>query len=397
MKIECRRCGHNWATRSEKLPKVCPKCRREDYLTSSPESPSLEYQKEVEKPGVNNEIMASVDHQNKVEQAPEPERAKRRLFSRKKKEEPVKVEVAEDVPKAKKEKKPRKRREQLFSEKHPGAYGMLTALGPRMHTITFGLVFIYFALKEILVGNFLFLLDWAQKAPVIGVVMDGIDIYGPEEFLKAYWPLLVAIVASILVTLYILHKVLWRYFFKDYYVEIVDKWGGTGLTLSRDGRLYWYSNNFWHRFWDGIYASPERKTRKLWIHQRGKWFNIFNPPASVITVTIGEDEWLEARGVYGIIGHEKPMRHRIGRQEYTTLVTEFTTNAVPIEQARGVFDKANDRLVAETRKLTQGNAALRLEQMRDGGFVLSQKVRELINDEKQREAKDAEPAAGSDS
>lgn len=299
--------------------------------------------------------------------------------------------------KAKKPRTPKKRRERFFSEKYPGAYSTMTAILPRIHTLTLGIVFIYYSLIELAARNYNFLLDWANRVPGLNIITEGIELYGVEEFFKRYWFIVAIMVVSVILVLYILHKVVWRWMFKDYFVTIMDKWGGTELTISRDGRLYWYTNNTWHRIWDNIYGSPVRTERKLWIQQKGKRFNFFNPPASLITVTIGPEEWMEARGVYGMIGHEKPVRHRVGRMDYTTIVTEFSTFEIPLEQASTVFNNANDRLVNETRKLTQGNAALRLDQMRDGGFVLSQKIREIVHAEKRTETAETEAATRPDS
>ena len=67
-------------------------------------------------------------------------------------------------------------------------------------------------------------------------------------------------------------------------------------------------------------------------------------------------------GFISVTGCSQPQAHvTVDERERHQIMAGWEVTARVWE-----FDKANDRLVAETRKLTQGNAALRLEQMRDG-------------------------------
>lgn len=40
--FKCERCGHEWAPRLGRPPKVCPECKRTDWNTSGEEGASTE-------------------------------------------------------------------------------------------------------------------------------------------------------------------------------------------------------------------------------------------------------------------------------------------------------------------------------------------------------------------
>jgi hypothetical protein len=275
------------------------------------------------------------------------------------------------------------RDERLFSEKHKRLHESAMALLPRLHTIAILLLLIYAGTMEVVHGNIDFPLDWYQDSFILPAAVDLMshpDFI--EEWFATYGAIFITITSLIVMGLATAYVCVWRYFFKDYYLIIVDNWTEKHeLTEVKDGRLYWYTDNVWYRLWDRLYHGHSVKRQKsIYLKQSPWWhpFNIINPANSLIKIDLSPEEFVESRGVYSVFGHEKPIRTRVGRRTYMTEEKAFHTDRVPLEQAEDAFNKANERLVDETRTLTQGNAALRLEQMRDGGFTLNPKVREML-------------------
>jgi hypothetical protein len=277
-------------------------------------------------------------------------------------------------------------REKPFSEAHPNFYSGMSSILPKTHSIIFFGFIAYLMLKEMMMGNYDFILDWYYLTPI----PDLMDLVQDKEaftiWLKANAMIISVVLISIVILLWMFHKFVWRLFFKDYILIIKsEKADKTELTEVQDGRVYWHNRNMFYSIWMSIYGGP-KPPLKAWVHQKSKfWFNIFNPAQSCVEIRMHEDEYLEQRGVYQVLAHERPRRRRFGRRQYETMNDTYTTVDVPLDQSTTEYMDLNSRLVTETRELTKGNATLRLEQMRDGGFIINEKVRRIvINDAKRK-------------
>lgn len=351
--------------KKEKLPEPTPA----PVEVSIPLPPEPEKPIEAAPPEVPKKII--IERKVKVQKEVKKEQKLPGFFAKLRHPE----EANNDIPKEERKKPP-------FSETHHAAYSMFASVMPKLHSMIIGIVLIYLMLAEMSNGNYDFLLDWYNDSVVLPIVVGVmIDSGYRDQFFTEYGAVTAVLISMVLMLLYLFYKFMWRLAFKDYILIIVSEKGKTELTEVKDGRCYWHNRNMWCEMWYRVYGC-EKPPLKVWIHQSSKfWFNLFMPANSCVSIDLHNDEWLEARGVYQILGHERPRRVRIGRKQYETTFLGYTSAKVPLQQASDHYDDLNSRLVMETRELTKGNATLRLEQMRDGGFILNEKVRRVIVDE----------------
>lgn len=255
-------------------------------------------------------------------------------------------------------------RSEFFSQRHPQAYQLVKAFGPRVHTMILGLILAFVMLGELLRGNTLFILDWLR----IHSVMELITVPGAfDAWLADYGLLTVLILVVAGIAFYALYTVAWRYFFKDYHRVVYKDWESKLILAEpREGRLYWYTGNSLYRLWDRMYRSPPREEHILYLREK-TWtpFNILNPPASLYRLRISPEEEIEVRSSYKVVGHERPYRRREGVRSFYTHADRYATGETPNEQARVEFDARTGRLVSEMKELTKGNSAIRLDKMRN--------------------------------
>lgn len=259
-------------------------------------------------------------------------------------------------------------REQLFSEAHPDAWYMVQTHLPRLHGYIIALVAVYLVLAELLRGNYLFMLDWYQASWVLPAL---VEITSSQASLEAWWAesgtfFLVCTVFIIMVA-WTAYNMVWKVLFKDYYRIIYKDWDSRMvLTERKEGRLYWSTDNMPTCLWDRWYGSPPRTGHYIWI--RYSWwplFNPFDPSSSMTRIELSPEEAIEVRGSKRIYGHEKPIRKRVGIRQLVTTNEKFETKEVPLEQAKKEFDARTSTLVSVTRELSKGNAAIRLDKLRN--------------------------------
>lgn len=276
------------------------------------------------------------------------------------------------------------RRERFFSETHPHLYAVVSTIGPRLHTFILVMIIGWFIIKELARGNIGFATDWYYSSPLPTII----EIFSSKELLKAYAPVIVALVMIFVVLAFTIYIVPWRLAFKDYKRVIVNDWKNRlEIVTVPEGRLYWRTDNMWYQLWDSIYQSPKRQTIKLYLH-RGWWppLNIFNPPSSMITVEISSEEKLEQHGLFEILGHEKPYRWRSGLRQYKTRDVPYSTTESPLEVSHQLFDTGVKRIVGEMRDLTTANSAIRLKQLASQTYGVEEEFLKMIEeDEKKRE------------
>lgn len=276
------------------------------------------------------------------------------------------------------------RRERFFSEAHPHLYAAVSTIGPRLHTLILVMIIGWFICKELARGNIGFALDWYYASPLPAII----EIFSSKELLQAYAPIIAALAAIFFALLFTVYIVPWRLVFKDYQRVIVNDWKNRlEIVTVPEGRLYWRTDNIWYQLWDAWYQSPERRTVKLYLH-RGWWppLNIFNPPSSMITVEISSEERLEQRGLFEILGHEKPYRWRSGLRQYKTRDTPYSTTESPLELSHQLFDTGVKRIVGEMRDLTTANSAIRLKQLASQTYGVEEEFLKMLEeDERKRE------------
>lgn len=276
------------------------------------------------------------------------------------------------------------RRDRFFSEAHPHFYAVVSTIGPRLHMFILVLILGWFIFKELARGNIDFALDWYYASPLPMII----EIVSDKELLKAYAPMIIALAVILVMLLFTIYIVPWRLAFKDYQRVIVNDWKNRlEIVTVPEGRLYWRTNNMWYQLWDSLYQSPKRKTVKLYLH-RGWWppLNIFSPPSSMITVEISAEETLEQRGLFEVLGHEKPYRWRSGLRQYRTRDTPYSTTESPLELSHQLFDDGVKRIVGEMRDLTTANSAIRLKQLASQTYGVEEEFLKMLEeDERKRE------------
>lgn len=277
------------------------------------------------------------------------------------------------------------RREAFFSEAHPQLYTIVSTIGPRLHTLIIAAMLMYFILRELARGNIGFAIDWYNASPLPLII----EIFSSKELLQAYAPVIIALLVIFIVLAFTIYMVPWRLAFKDYKRVIVNDWKDRlEIVTVPEGRLYWRTNNFWYQLWDSIYQSPKRQTVKLYLHRH--WWpplNILNPPASMIMVEISTEEQLEQRGLFEILGHEKPYRWRSGLRQYKTRDVPYSTTESPLEASHALFDQGVKRIVGEMRDLTNANSAIRLKQLASQTYGVEEEFLKMLEDE-EREGRD---------
>lgn len=294
-----------------------------------------------------------------------PKKRLRRREKKAKKEKPLKPEKAP--------RKTRPRHELLFSEAHPGAYGMARSLLPRLQTLILAVGLLVAAMLELMHKNMDFLMDWYHDSYIGPALKDILtQPNGFQIWWSQYGPVFVVVCLIITMLLVTFYVAFWRMFFRGYLKR------SEGST-TREGRCYWRSNNSWTRLWDRIYRSPERKLQQYWIHTG--WlplFNPFNPPGCMICVETASDEKCEQRGLYNILVNERPIRRMIAEKKFRSMDALYESGPIPTEYVESEFQDRSTVLIDDTMHLSFGNAENRNRIMQDGLRLNTPKLRERI-------------------
>lgn len=276
------------------------------------------------------------------------------------------------------------RRERFFSEAHPKAYAVISTVGPRLHTLAIALIIGYYIFRELLRGNFGFVMQWYRSSPLPAII----EILTTKELLQAYAPVIALLILICVILLVMIYMLPWRLLFKDYKRVIVNNWNDRlEIAPVPEGRLYWRTDNALYQLWDAWYQSPERKTVRIYLHRR--WWpplNILNPPASLISVELSKEERLEQRGLFEVYGHEKPYRWRSGLNQYKTRDAPYSTTESPLEDTQDLFDQGVRRIVGEMRDLTNANSAIRLKQLASQTYGVEEEFLRMIEEDERKEA-----------
>ena len=286
--------------------------------------------------------------------------------------------------KAKKKEKPTKKKDpkirEFFSEEHPGLYKLAKTFLPRMHIF----VLLYFVLlamyREYAKGNVDFIIDWYKVTPFATMPMMFHDFKGWFAEYGIIYLLWGMIIFCVLVTFY---YVIWRYFFKDYYKNSEG-------SKRREGRVYWRNNNIWYAIWDRYYHSPPRDLNVYWLHL-GFWFNIINPPASLIRLDTTLEEKHEV-ATYKLVVDEHIIRRKVNNdmKHLTTLDGHYDTDEIPTIYAQSHFDLISETLINDTTNLSFGNADTRNKVMQDGLRLSKSNIRRKIIASRDKVAKDTD-------
>jgi hypothetical protein len=305
--------------------------------------------------------------------APEPEAApKRSRWHR-----AAKAPKAEKPPKEKKAKKPR--REQFFSEAHPGAYTLAKNLLPRIHTFVIAVGLLVAAMLEIVHKNYDFYMDWYRDSYVLPALKDILlTPNGFQNWWQNYGPIFLIVVLIITMVLVTFYLAFWRMLFRAY-------WKRAEGSTTYEGRCYWRTNNSWTGMWDRLYRSPERKRQQYFIHTG--WtplFNPLNPPGCLICVDTTTAERCFGRGVYSIVVEELPIRRIIGEKKFRSMAALYESGPIPTGYVEGEFVSRSKVLIDDTMNLSFGNAENRNQIMKAGLRMVPPKLKERILDGRKR-------------
>lgn len=270
----------------------------------------------------------------------------------------------------KKEEKAVDRAPAKISERHPGAYELAAALLPRSPVLLLLIGLTVSALSSMLIGNYLFVLDWYRSSIVLPWLM-GIVTYtgGPQQWLSDYWPLALLLACLAASLLFVIWSLPWRFAFKDYLVV-------RGNTKSKDGRIMWSTDNTWTRMWDRMYGTPPRDKVELWLKHRF-WWNPFLPSKGLIKLTLDRAiERPEYDGLFIYQAEERRYRMFTGLDEMVTTDDAQQSRPIPLAEINRTFMARSSSLVKDTQKFSLANPNVRLDKLRQGTHIVPQDLRE---------------------
>lgn len=270
-------------------------------------------------------------------------------------------------------------KDRFFSERHPGAYLAFHGLIPRLHTLILLMVIAWYTVEELMAGNYDFIYDWYRASWILPSMIEILSSQAAfQMWFEQYGPVFMILLTLTIMSSIVFHRFGWRAMFPDYYME------SEGVE-SFEGRCYWHSGNSLYQLWDRLYKSPPRTTTSVWV--RPHWWpplNIFNPPASMERIDLGQNEALYRKGLYKIRSQERPYRRRLDIDRYHTHGDRYTTGEIPLDSARSLFTSRGEELVQDTRSLSLANPQIRLRQLRDGSYLIPEKVKEVAQNAKER-------------
>ncbi|MFA5336601.1 MAG: hypothetical protein WC324_06755 [Candidatus Omnitrophota bacterium] len=337
------RCGYTWTPRRDN-PERCPKCGTTAWRTPAPVPPQ---EARTEAPP-----SAPIIQEVREELAPVPRVQEK--------------EQKKQEKKGKKDRTPGK-----FSERHPAAYDLASNILPRSPILLFLIGLTFSALSSMIIGNYLFVMDWYRGTIILPWFM-GIFTYagGPGEWFADYWPLLTLLICLMVSVTFAFWSLPWRFAFKDYIVI-------RGNTKSRDGRIMWSTDNIWVRIWDGIYGTPSRDTVEIWLKHRF-WWNPLMPQKGLIKLTLDRDiEKPQYEGLFQYTAEERRYRMFTAFGEMITTDDAQQSRPIPIVEINAAFAARSSSLVRDTQKFSLANPSVRIEKLRHGTHIVPDDLREV--------------------
>lgn len=294
-------------------------------------------------------------------------------------------ESIEEIKKEKKEKKikePKARKTKFFSEEHPGAFGLAKSILPRIHIIALIGWIIYSMYWELISGNSDFILDWFNASPIPGMIQ---VMSSKEAFMlwfKEYGTIFIMMASVVILVLLMLYYTIYRFAFKDYYKFSEG-------SRRYEGRVYWRTNNALTKWFDRRYNSPSRMQNIYWL-KIGWWppINLINPPNSLIRLDTTLEEKCESKGIYAISVSEKPLRRKVGNEpkHWTSYGGKYVNGDIPNKMAEQYFTDRGNVLVRDTKKLSFGNAEVRVDVVRGGTSLVLPEWKEAVQNARSKRA-----------
>jgi hypothetical protein len=273
-------------------------------------------------------------------------------------------------------------REKFYSEEHPNAFGLAKAVLPRMHILIICGYLLYSMYWEMARGNADFMLDWYKASPLSTIVEFTTSQNAFNDWLNNYgllFSLVMTIIVLVLVTFY---YSFWRLAFKDYY-----KFSEGSRRF--EGRCYWRTNGGLMRWWDRKYRSPARTQNSYWI-KIGWWppLNLINPSNSLVRLDTTLKEKCTQKGIYAISVEELPLRRKVGNEpkHWTTYGGAYENGTIPNIYAEQYFTDRGNVLVRDTKKLSFGNAEVRVAVVRGGTSLVLPEWKEAVMDARRKRA-----------
>lgn len=344
--VTCSKCGHGW-TPQVPDPERCPKCRTFGWR-SPPPAPAPEPQAPPAPP------------------APKPtKREEKRL------EKQRKIEAKEQAKQERRAKSEAPRGK--VSERHPGAYELAATILPRSPILLLLIGLTFSALSSMMIGNYLFVMDWYEKTVILPWFMS-IFTYsgGPGAWFEDYWPLLMLLGCLAMSLIFVVWSLPWRFAFKDYIVI-------RGNTKSKDGRIMWSTDNIWTRIWDRLYGTPPRDKVELWLKHRF-WWNPLMPQKGLVKLTLDRElEKPRYDGLFCYTAEERRYRMYTAYDEMVTTDDAQQSRPIPLAEINATFAERSSSLVRDTQKFSLANPTVRLEKLRGGTHIVPQDLREAAD------------------
>jgi hypothetical protein len=278
-----------------------------------------------------------------IVEAPEPTRARSRLRS-----------IAE-------RRRSPPRREQFFSQRHPGAYHLVASIP------TFAMTAV------VAVIGYLVLLNMDRITTLIldpDIVLD---------YLERNGVMLLILIAMLAVLTYIVYTVGWRYLFPDYYIRY-------GSADVFDGRLYWSDNHILVRLWDRWYGSPPRTQIRYYVHQS-------RLPLVLNVITTSPEEWMERKDMWSVVVYERSLRMVVERRKKRTYFETYDDTyhhlAIPTEYVGSSFDVRMKQMLDATTRASYGNPEVSVDIVRNGSTLIGEDFAEAVRNARTNEEQTA--------
>ena len=273
-------------------------------------------------------------------------------------------------------------REKFYSELHPNAFGLAKAVLPRLHIVILCGYLLYAMYWEMMRGNADFMLDWYQASPLSTIVEFTTSQNAFQYWLDHYGVLFALVITIIVLVLVVFYYSFWRLVFKDY-------WKFSEGSRRYEERYYWRTNGGLMRWWDRKYRSPARTQHSYWI-KIGWWppLNLVNPTNSLIRLDTSLQEKCTQKGIYAISVEELPLRRKVGNEpkHWTTYGGAYENGGIPNVYAEQYFTDRGNVLVRDTKKLSFGNAEVRVAVVRGGTSLVLPEWKEAVMDARRKRA-----------
>lgn len=249
------------------------------------------------------------------------------------------------------------RREQFFSQRHPGAYHLVASIP------TFAMTAV------VAVIGYLVLINMDRITALI------LDPSGVISYLERNGMMLLILFSMLAVLVYIIYTVGWRYLFPDYYIRY-------GSADVFDGRLYWSDNHILVRLWDRWYGSPPRTQIRYFVHQ--SWL-----PLVLNVITTSPEERMERKDMWAVVVYEKALRRVVERRKKRTYLETYDGINhhidIPTEYVRGMFDVRMKEMLDATTRASYGNPEVSVDIVRNGSTLIGEDFAEAVKNARANE------------